>query len=218
MLSGGRFEPGLGAGFLRRDYEEAGLPFDPPGDRVGRLEESLQVLKGLFGDRPLTYRGRHRQVAGLDSFPRPVQRPHPPIHVAAARPRMLGIAAREADIVNLQTVSTTGGVMSDDPAGRTPDVVAGQVARVREAAGDRFGALELGVSPERVLAMPSVLIGPPDRIAELLHERRDAFGLSYYILSDGTLDAVAPTVGPTAVIAPTLDAFYEAFPPDTVQE
>jgi alkanesulfonate monooxygenase SsuD/methylene tetrahydromethanopterin reductase-like flavin-dependent oxidoreductase (luciferase family) len=64
VLSGGRVEPGLGAGFLRRDYEEAGLPLDPPGDRVGRLEESLQVLKGLFGEAPLTHRGRHYRFTG----------------------------------------------------------------------------------------------------------------------------------------------------------
>jgi probable F420-dependent oxidoreductase len=219
VLSGGRVELGLGAGFLRRDFEEAGLRFDRPGDRVGSLEESLQVLQGLFGDQPLTYHGRHHRVNGLDSFPKPVQRPHPPFHVAAAQPRMLGIAGREADIVNLQTVSTSGGVMSDDPAGRTPGVVAGQVACVREAAGDRFSAMELSMvvamvvtdrpregaeelarrrgwaaTPEQVLAMPSVLVGPPDRIVELLHERRDAFGLSYYIFSDSALDAALPVM------------------------
>jgi probable F420-dependent oxidoreductase len=217
VLSGGRLELGLGAGFLRRDYEEAGLRFDPPGERVGRLEESIQVLRGLFGDRPLTHLGRHYQVNGLASHPRPVQRPHPPIHVAAAQPRMLGIAARHADIVNLQTVSTTGGVMTDDVAGRAPDAVARQVERVREAAGDRFSALELSMvatvaatdrpleaaaeiarrrgwssAAEQVLAMPSMLIGPPDRVIELLHERRETLGISYYIVSDSALDAVTP--------------------------
>jgi probable F420-dependent oxidoreductase len=217
VLSGGRLELGLGAGFLRRDYEKGGLRFDPPGERVGRLEESIQVLRGLFGDRPLTHLGRHYQVNGLDSYPRPVQRPHPPIHVAAAQPRMLRIAGRQADIVNLQTVSTTGGVMTDDVAGRSPDAVARQVERVREAADDRISALELsmvatvattdrpieaaaeiarsrgwGVAAEHVLAMPSMLIGPPDRLIELLHERREMLGISYYIVSDSALDAATP--------------------------
>src|SRR5215472_16888186 len=137
VLSGGRVELGLGAGFLRREYEEAGLPFDRPADRVGRLEESLQVLKGLFGAGPLTHEGRHYRVSGLDSHPRPVQRPHPPLHVAAAQPRMLGIAGREADIVNLQGVSTAGGVVSEDPAGRSPAAVAGRVEHIRAAAGER---------------------------------------------------------------------------------
>src|SRR5215472_3470954 len=217
VLSGGRVELGLGAGFLRREYEEAGLPFDRPADRVGRLEESLQVLKGLFGAGPLTHEGRHYRVSGLDSHPKPVQRPRPPLHVAAAQPRMLRIAGHEADIVNLQSVSTAGGVLGDDPAGRSPGQVAAKVDRVREAAGDRFGELELstvatlaithrpreaaealarargwGISAGEVLAMPTVLLGPPGHIAEVLHRRRETFGLSYYVLSDDALDTVEP--------------------------
>jgi probable F420-dependent oxidoreductase len=218
VLSGGRVEPGLGAGFLRRDYEQAGLPFDRPGDRVSRLEESLQVLKGLFGAEPLTYHGRHHHLDGMDSYPKPVQRPHPPIHVAAAQPRMLAIAGREADIVNLQGVSTTGGVMSEDPVGRSPEATAERIERVRAAAADRGVATpELstvatvaitdrprqaaeeiarsrgwGISPEQVLAMPSVLIGPARHLVDVLFERRDTFGLSYFIVSDAALDAATP--------------------------
>lgn len=214
VLSGGRVELGLGAGFLQREYEEAGLAFDRPGDRVGRLEESLQVLKGLFGGGPLTFRGTHYRVGGLESYPRPVQRPHPPIHVAAAQPRMLAIAGRQADIVNLQSVSTTGGVLGDDPAGRSPAATASKIERVREAAGDRFAKIELstvaalavtdhprraaeeiarrrgwGVSAEQVLAMPSFLLGPPAHLVELLHARQEAFRLSYSIVSDASLEA-----------------------------
>src|SRR2546422_4985532 len=79
LVSGGRFELGLGAGFSRSEYEAAGLPFDPPGVRVGRLEEALQVVKGVFGAAPFTFAGRFYTVTKLDSFPKPVQRPHPPI-------------------------------------------------------------------------------------------------------------------------------------------
>jgi probable F420-dependent oxidoreductase len=217
VLSGGRLEIGLGAGFLRRDYDGAGIRFEPPGDRVGRLEESLQVLRGLLGPGPLTYHGQHYRLDELDSFPKPVQLPHPPLHVAAARPRMLAIAGREADIVNLQGVSTAGGVMSEDPAGRSPEAVTRRIERIRAAAGQRFEDIELstvvtlavtdrprqaademarvrgwGVSADQVLAMPAVLIGTPDHLAELLHERRRAFGLSYLILSDAALDAATP--------------------------
>src|SRR5215472_16819050 len=143
VLSGGRLEVGLGAGFLRRDYDGGGIRFDPPGDRVGRLEESLQILKALFGPDGLTYHGRHYRIDDLNSFPKPVQRPHPPLHVAAAQPRMLAIAGREADIVNLQGVSTTGGVMSEDPAGRSPEAITEKVERIRAAAGERFDDVEL---------------------------------------------------------------------------
>jgi probable F420-dependent oxidoreductase len=226
VLSGGRLEVGLGAGFLRRDYDGAGIRFDPPGDRVGRLEESLQVLKRLFGPAPLTYHGRHYRLDDLNSFPKPVQRPRPPLHVAAARPRMLAVAGREADIVNLQGVSTAGGVMTEDPAGRSPEAVSRKVERIRTAAGERFDDIELStvvalaitdrpqqaaeelarirgwaVSADEVLAMPAVLVGPADHVVELLHERRRAFGLSYLILSDAALDAAAPILERCATAA-----------------
>jgi len=226
VLSGGRLEVGLGAGFLRRDYDGGGIRFDPPGDRVGRLEESLQILKALFGPDGLTYHGRHYRIDDLNSFPKPVQRPHPPLHVAAAQPRMLAIAGREADIVNLQGVSTSGGVMSEDPAGRSPAAVAGRVEHIRAAAGDRFEDIELstvvtlavtnhprqaaeemarvrgwGVTAEQVLAMPAVLVGPPDHLVELLDERRRAFGLSYLILSDAALETAASLLERVATAA-----------------
>src|SRR6266699_3701433 len=108
QLSGGRLEPGLGAGFLRQEYEQAGLPFDPPGVRVSRLEESLRVLKGLLAGEPVRHQGVHYQIDDLVSYPPSTQRPHPPILFAAARPRLLAIAAREADIVSFQAVSTGG--------------------------------------------------------------------------------------------------------------
>jgi probable F420-dependent oxidoreductase len=78
-MSNGRVELGLGAGFSKAEYDRAGLPFDPPGVRVDRLEESIHVLKGLLGERPFTFVGKHYAVTGLDGYPKPVQRPHPPL-------------------------------------------------------------------------------------------------------------------------------------------
>jgi len=226
VLSDGRVEVGLGAGFLARDYEGGGIRFDPPGDRVGRLEESLRVLKGLFGPGPLTHNGRYYRLDAMDGFPKPVQRPHPPLHVAAAGPRMLAIAGREADIVNLQGVSTAAGVMSEDPAGRSPGAVAGRIDRIRAAAGPRYDQIELstvvtlavtdrprqaaedmartrgwGVTAGQVLAMPAVLAGPIDHLVGLVHERRRTFGLTYLILSDAALDAAAPLIERVATAA-----------------
>jgi len=133
---------------------------------------------------------------------------------------MLAIAAREADIVSLQTVSTAGGVLTDDPAGRSAGAVADQIARIREAAGDRFDRLELGttatvvvtddpigsarqlaslrawcgVSTQEVLRMPSLFIGPLQHLVDLFHERRAVYGLSYFVVSDGALEVAAPLV------------------------
>jgi probable F420-dependent oxidoreductase len=220
VLSGGRAELGMGAGFLRRDFEEAGLRFDPPDERVGRLEESLRLLKSLFGPDPVTHLGRHYTVRAMDSFPKPVQKPHPPIHVAAALPRMLAIAAREADIVGIQAVSTARGVVADDPRGRAPSTLRSQIERVKEAAGERFDDLELsttativvadnpragadqiarqrgwsGVAWDEVLDMPSSFVGPVEHIIELFYERREKFGISYWIMLDRALDAAAPVL------------------------
>lgn len=219
LLSGGRSELGIGAGFLQREFDEAGLPFRTPGDRVGRLEEAVQILKGLFAPGPLTYHGQHYDISGLDSFPKPVQQPHPPIHIGARRPRMLSIAAREGDIVGLLPVATDRGVMTDDPELRSPEAMTGQVECVREAAGDRFDQLELStiaavqisespraaaerlaqrrgwnVSADEVLAMPTVFAGPVDHVAELFQRRREEFSVSYFVLLDGALAAAAPVL------------------------
>ncbi|MGH7304798.1 MAG: TIGR03621 family F420-dependent LLM class oxidoreductase [Candidatus Rokuibacteriota bacterium] len=220
VLSSGRVELGLGAGFSKAEYDGAGIPFDPPGIRVDRLEEAIHVLKGLFGEGPLTFHGKHYAVTALDGFPKPVQRPRPPLLIGAAGKRMLSIAAREADIVGFQTVSTARGMMSDDPSGRLASVVAQRVEQVRQDAGARFDGIELsmvatvvfaesrhraaerfarergweGVSAEQVLEMPSVFIGSVDGIVDELRARRDQYGFSYYVVLDQAMEQVAPIV------------------------
>jgi probable F420-dependent oxidoreductase len=221
VLSNGRVELGLGAGFSKAEYDGAGIPFDPPGVRVDRLEESIHVLKGLFGEGPLTFAGKHYAVTGLDAFPKPVQRPHPPLLIGAAGKRMLSIAAREADIIGFQTVSTANGVMSNDPSGRLAPAVAQKVEQVRQIAGERFSRIELsmvatvvfadqrrqaaerfarergwgGLTAEQVLDMPSVFIGSLDHIVGEMRARRDQYGFSYYVVLDRAMETVAPIVG-----------------------
>ena len=95
VLSNGRFELGLGAGWARTEYQRAGLSFDAPGVRVSRLEEAVRVIKGLFAAEPFTFKGAHYRVNQLAGYPKPVQQPHPPILIGASGKRMLAIAARE---------------------------------------------------------------------------------------------------------------------------
>ena len=114
VVSGGRLELGLGAGWLRSEYEAAGIPFDAPGERVRRLGESIHLLKSLFDGSPVTFDGLHYRVTGLDSFPRPVQRPRPPLLVGAGSPRMLRLAGREADIVGILPKALPTGTISED--------------------------------------------------------------------------------------------------------
>lgn len=177
------------------------------------------MLKALFGLAPVTHRGRHYAVEGVDSFPKPVQRPHPPIHVAAARPRLLAIAAREADIVGLQSVNGKrcrhrrskepvracgcATTRTNTPGSRRP------IRRARAehtatvvitdhppATADRI-ALERGwsgVTAQQVMEMPSIFVGSRQHVIELFHERRATYGISYFVVPDRALATVAPAV------------------------
>jgi probable F420-dependent oxidoreductase len=220
LLSGGRLELGLGAGWLRAEYEQAGLPFDPPGVRISRLEEAIRVIKGLFADEPLTFAGQHYTITNLNGVPRPVQRPHPPILIGAGQKRMLTLAGREADIVGILTTSVAGGTLAADPAERLAEAVAQKVEWVRQGAGERFDDLELslvptiivtdqrrlrteqyiheyswqGISVEQVWEMPAVFIGSADQIVEDMRARRERYGFSYFVISDDDMAAAAPIV------------------------
>lgn len=221
VLSGGRFEFGLGAGWMGSEYEQAGLPFDPPGTRIDRFEEALQIFKGLFADEPLTFAGKHYTITGIHSFPRPLQRPHPPILIGAGGRRMLAIAAREADIVGILAGPLNAGAPTvNDPAAYTAESFAQKITWLRQAAGERFTQLELsvittpvltqnrslgaeqvaqtrgwsGVSVEEILEMPTIFIGTVEQVAEQMLERREHFGISYYMTFDRQMEAYAPLV------------------------
>ena len=220
LLSGGRFELGIGAGWLRDEYERAGMPFDPPAVRVGRLQESLQVIKGLLAGPALTLKGEHYTVDGIAGFPAPVQRPHPPILVGAGSRRMLGIAGQEADIVGILPRALPEGTISGELSERSPQRVARKVEWVEQAAEQRSRQVELSMvqavalgsdnrqAAERlavqqgwgaaagvlVLEMPSVAAGPAERVVEQLQVRRDRYGFSYLVVADGDMDTFAPVV------------------------
>ena len=220
LLSGGRFELGLGAGFSQPEYEAAGIAYDPPGIRVDRLAEALQVIKGLFGAGPFSFSGRFYSVTKLDLFPNPVQRPHPPILVGAGGKRMLSTAAREADIIGIQTAALGTGRRVPDPSGLLPEAITEKIAWIRQEAGPRFDGIELSivtsvvisgnrreaaerlarerewsdVSADRVLEMPSIFIGSVDQIVSEMQSRRERYGISYYVVSDRSMEAVAPIV------------------------
>ncbi len=221
VLSGGRFEFGLGAGWMGSEYEQAGLPFDAPGTRIERFEEALRIFKGLFADEPLTFAGKHYTIRGIHGFPKPLQQPHPPILIGAGGRRMLTLAAREADIVGILAGPLNAGVPTvNDPAAYTVESFAQKIEWLREAAGERFTRLELsvittpvfthnrslgaeqvaqtrgwsGVSVEEILQMPTIFIGTVEQVAEQMLERRERFGISYYMTLDRLMEAYAPLV------------------------
>ncbi|SFQ39669.1 MULTISPECIES: TIGR03621 family F420-dependent LLM class oxidoreductase [Actinomadura] len=215
-LSGGRFELGLGAGWLREEYEAAGIAFDRAGTRVGRLEESLLVLRSLLGGEKTVFSGEHYRIDGLTVFPVPAARP--PLVVGAGSRRMLGIAGRHADTVGILPRALPEGAISDEISERLPETIARKVEWVREAADGRDVELSMMVTPtfgpdprraaarvavtrgwgtssaDLVLGMPSQFVGPPEHIAEQMLARRDRFGFTYYQVSDTVMEEFAPVI------------------------
>lgn len=222
VLSNGRFELGLGAGgSFMPDYEWTGIPFDPPGVRVGRLEESIAILKGLFAEDPLIYAGSYYTITEFDGHPKPIQQPHPPILIGGGGPRVLSLAAREANIVSILPTMLPAGGQFKDEEGKTA-AVADKVHLVRQAAGDRFPQLELnvliqadfvtgnqqagierlrserGMSAEVWLDTPYVYIGTTEQIADTLRSYREQLGISYFVVFEPYMDDFAPVVAELA--------------------
>ena len=120
LLSNGRLELGIGAGWMTADYEKAGMPLDSPGVRIARLAESIAIIKGLLGDGPFTFDGEYYRVTDLDGQPKPVQRPHPPFIVGGGGPKILALAAREAEIVGINANLRSGDGNTPMPRTRSP--------------------------------------------------------------------------------------------------
>ena len=214
QLSGGRFELGLGAGWLRVEYEAAGMAFDRAGVRVGRLEESVHVLKELFGGKEVRFEGEHYRVDGVTNFPAVDVAPR--VLIGAGSPRMLRLAGREADTVGILAKALPSGTISDAMEERLSaafatkadlvraegrdveisSVVSVELADDPRAAAERY-AVERGWgagAADLVEDMPAKFLGPLDHMVELAHRRRERLGLSYLVVSDQELEAAAPMV------------------------
>lgn len=140
IISDGRLELGIGTGWLSVDYEKTGIAYEPPGSRIDRLGEAITIIKSLFSSEAVTYAGRYYTINDFNLLPKPVQRPHPPILIGGGGKRMLTLAARQANIVSINPITTDGGM---DFTTLTAETFAQKVAWVREAAGERFDEIEL---------------------------------------------------------------------------
>ncbi len=222
ILSGGRFELGLGAGWMATDYEQAGMTYDAPGVRVDRMVEGLAVIKGLFADGAFDFEGEHYQITGLDGLPKPVTKPHPPILIGGGGRRVLSIAAREADIVGINPNLKAGAVTAEAAADALASSVERKVGWVRDAAGDRYDDLELNcltfltivtddrdgmaerlapafhVDPADVHGIPHAFLGSVEQICEDLEHRREQWDLSYFVIQGTAFEDFAPVVAKMA--------------------
>jgi probable F420-dependent oxidoreductase len=224
IISGGRLEVGIGAGWNEHEYAAAGMRYDRPKVRIERLAEAIAVLRGLFGDEPFTYQGEHYTVRQMDGQPKPAQRPHPPFLVGGTRERVLRLAAREADIVGLDLRQDRASLPDAFPS--RMDV---RVGWVRDEAGQRFERLDLnvlrllgeitisdaplraaadvarqrgeqtglGISREDVLESPYSLIGTVPGLIDKLRRGRERWGINSFLVGwfgDPGLAEIAPVV------------------------
>src|SRR6516165_9784867 len=218
MLSEGRVEVGLGAGWVAAEYEGLGITMDRPGVRIERLAETVEVLKAHWDGKPLDIHRRYVRASGFAGRPQPVQQPHPPIFIGGGAPRVLTLAGRLADIVSINFNNAAGRLGSGSVASSTREATAEKIGWIREGAGGRFGDIELEIAayfiaisedpaeavaamagrfgvPAEVLAEhPHALIGSVPEICEKLEQRRSELGVSYINVAQRSMEAFAPVV------------------------
>src|SRR6478609_1014804 len=222
VLSSGRLDVAIGAGWNEPEYRAIGLPFEPVRVRQARLAEAIKVLKGCFGEGPFSFAGEHYTITDYDAYPKPVQQPHPPLFIGGGGRKTLELAAREADVIGLAPRILSG--QRGDPSSITWAATEEKLAWVREAAGDRFDVLEFNVYPsqwpivvtddlhgearkiidrmkertgqelteQEVIDSPHLFIGSVDRFVEKFGELRERLGVNSFLV--GSLDELGPVV------------------------
>ena len=223
VLSDGRVQIGIGAGWTASDYEQSGIPFDPPGVRISRLIEAVSVIRSALAGETFSFTGDHYKIANYTGTPHPVQ-DRMPLLIGGGGPRVLRYAAREADIVGINATLTSGAIDHSTFDSMTAGAVDEKVAVVHDAAvaAGRLDALEMnvrafvvvvtddpdaaiegiadftGASKEMIAASPFVLVGPPSKLTEDLLARRERWGFSFVILGQNDIESFAPVVAALA--------------------
>ena len=218
LLSDGRMELGIGAGWMTVDYEALGIPYDRPGVRIERLEEALAVIKGCFRGEAFDFSGKHYTITGYAAEPKPVQQPHPPIVIGGGAPKVLRLAGREADIVGINPNLRKGEVTADAVESSLAEATREKIEWVREGAGDRFDDIELqiryfvaaitddalglaemiagayGMKGEDALQSGVALCGSVEECIDTLQQRREEWHVSYIVFGEDTFEQFAPVV------------------------
>jgi len=200
FFSEGRLELGIGAGWLKNEYEAMGIAFDSAGTRLDRMEEVIGLLRASFADGELNIDSKHVHAVGFEAVPKPT------------------IAGREADIVSLNFNNSTGRLGPEGIGSSTAELTDQKIQWIKDGAGSRFSDIELeiaayftvvtpdgaatlgkmapmfGMTPEVMGEHPNVLIGSVDEICDRIVERRERFGISYISFGSSVMDAVAPVV------------------------
>jgi probable F420-dependent oxidoreductase len=218
LLSDGRLDFGIGAGWMITDYEQSGIVYDSPGTRIERMAEAVTIFKKFFAGGEFSFEGKHYQIHGLEGRPLPVQKPHPPFVIGGGGRKMLELAAREADTINVNFDLREGRPGRSTAHTGLAAVTDEKLRWIREAAGDRFDEIELGVwtltasvtddrevvaqafaprsgiKPRDLLEVPHFMIGTIDQIVEDLEQRRERYGISHVVVPGDAADDLAPVV------------------------
>jgi probable F420-dependent oxidoreductase len=223
VLSDGRVQIGIGAGWTASDYQRSGIRYDAPGVRISRMIEAVSIIRASFAPDQFSFAGDHYTVTDHQGLPKPLQT-HIPLLVGGGGPRVLKYAAREADIVGINATLTSGAIDQSTFASMTAEEVDRKTAIVRETAvaAGRLDAIEMnvrafmvtvtddpdsaiqtiadftGASADMIAESPFALIGPPSKLADDLLARRQRWGFSYVIVGQNDVEAFAPVVAQLA--------------------
>ena len=222
VVTGGRFEFGIGAGWMTTDYEQSGITMEKPSVRVARLAESLEIMRAMWHDGKATFTGDHYCVTGAEGTPAPTTSGGPPLVIGGGGRRILTLAGKYADIVSIVPSLTAGYVGPEVAAESVVEKYRDRVRWAREAAGERAGELEFqcwtvavqvvpnaedviaslsslfDLTPDQLRSAPLALIGTAEEITEILRTRREELGFSYVVVHEAEMDALAPVIAELA--------------------
>lgn len=206
LLSNGRFEFGIGAGWQKLDYDNAGIMFDRPGRRIERLEEALMIIQGMWTQEKTSFDGRYYRINGVDRAGDLPEGEHPKIIVGGGGKKVLSVAGRHADIVGIN-MSVPDGNLADAIKRQSVDRVMKQIGWAKAAAvdyGRDLDDIELqmhvpwvkitdepesaykemadtyGMTVDEAVACPKILFGSSSEIVSRLKELREVTGIGYY--------------------------------------
>jgi probable F420-dependent oxidoreductase len=222
QLTDGRCELGIGAGWMKTDYEALGIAYDSAGVRIERLDEALQVIKGCWAEGPFSFDGRHYRIRDYDAQPKPKQQPRPPVLIGGGGPKVLRLAGREADIVGINPNLRAGAVTTDAARTASQAETIKKLGWIREGAGARFDAIELQIryflcaitddamrfatavapgfdsTPEEVLGSGAALLGTIPEMIDQLVARREQWGVTNIVVGGDNFVDFAPVVAALA--------------------
>jgi probable F420-dependent oxidoreductase len=222
IVTEGRFEFGIGAGWMTTDYQQSGIPMDAPSVRISRLEESLEIIRAMWRDGSATFAGEHYDVREVVGAPKPLTPGGPPIVIGGGSKRILTLAGRHAEVVSIVPSLAAGHIGREVAAESVVEKYRERVRWARDAAGERADDLELqcwtvavqvvpnaqevfeamapvfDLTPDQLRAAPLALIGTVSEIADTLRRRREELGFSYIVVHEAEFEALAPVVAELA--------------------